>query len=104
TAGNRRNGELPTLRPRKVGQLVCPDSPEPSAKGYQRHRRLGIPVCDICRESFRLYYAEKRRWSKDKTREVNRQQYLKNRDARIEYERAKRARKRQESESSEITN
>ena len=103
-AGNRRNGQALPLRPRKVGQLDCPKTPEPSAKGYQRHRRLGIPVCDVCRESFRLYYADKRKWSKDKIREVNREQYLKNREARILQAREYRKRKRQEGESSETTN
>ncbi len=102
-AGNRRNGELPVLRPRHTGELVCPAEPEPSARGYQRHRLLGIPCCDVCRESFRLYYAERRKWNKDKVRETNRAQYLKNREARVLQAREHRARKKQEGKSSEIT-
>ncbi len=102
-AGNKRNGELPTLRSRKTGELVCPAEPEPSARGYQRHRLLGIPCCDICRQSFRLYYAERRKWYKDKIRETNRARYLKDRDARVIQAREYRARKKQEGKSSEIT-
>jgi hypothetical protein len=41
--------------------LQCPDKPIPSQVGYQRHRKLGIPACDICKASFALYQSELRR-------------------------------------------
>jgi hypothetical protein len=87
-AGERRDGLLGPLRSKNSGQLVCPEVPEPSARGYQRHKRLGIPVCDVCRESFRLYYAAKRGWSQDRITATNREQYAKNREARIAAQRA----------------
>ena len=46
------------------GVLACPVVPEPSSKGYDRHRSLGIPVCDTCRESKRLKTAAQRASSK----------------------------------------
>lgn len=63
-AGNRRDGTKLPLKPRKTGQLVCPASPEPSVRGYRRHKLLGIPVCDVCLASWKLYYAAKRKWDK----------------------------------------
>lgn len=87
-AGARRNGLPIPQRPKKFGELVCPDKPEPSARGYQRHRALGIPVCDTCRESSKLYYSARREWYKDRIHEINREQYQKNREARCESARA----------------
>src|SRR5262249_42311059 len=43
------------------GELACPSEPFPSVLGYQRHRKLGIPVCDICLKSWNLYSAERRK-------------------------------------------
>lgn len=65
-AGSRRDGTAQPYRPRQTGELVCPAEPEPSCRGYHRHRLLGIPVCDICRASFRLYYNERNKWRRDK--------------------------------------
>lgn len=87
-AGNRRDGTLPPLRARKTGQLVCPAEPEPSARGYLRHKRLGVPVCEVCRASYNLWAAARRVWYADKIAVTNREQYVKNRDARVAKQRA----------------
>lgn len=95
-AGNRRDGVKLPYRDRKIGELTCPSAPEPSTRGYQRHKRLGIPACEICLASYSLYYVERRKWDKEKIAVVNRGQYAKNREARIAYQRAYYARKRAE--------
>jgi hypothetical protein len=42
------------------GTLACPPAPIATYLGYSRHRQLGIPVCQVCRESVRLYDAWRR--------------------------------------------
>jgi hypothetical protein len=37
------------------GILICPDVPYASTAPYERHRKLGIPPCEKCMESLRLY-------------------------------------------------
>lgn len=96
TAGTRREKRRGQARARKSGELLCPIVPEPSARGYQRHRLLGIPVCDICRASFRLYYAERRKWYAEEIKVNNRATYLAHRDERIARQRAYYAKKRAE--------
>jgi hypothetical protein len=99
TAGTRRDKRQQQARARKSGELICPVVAEPSARGYQRHRLLGIPVCDICRESFRLYYTERRKWYAEQIKVNNRATYLAHRDERLARQRAYYARKRVERQS-----
>ena len=103
--GSRLRREPSPQRPRCSGELVCPDAPEPSARGYQRHRLLGIPVCDTCRTSANLYYSARRNsWYRDRIKEINRDQYLKNRRARIETVREYRANKKTLKEARDLDN
>lgn len=94
--GNKLRGELPPMRAKRAGELVCPEAPEPSTRGYQRHRKLGSEPCDICRESYNLWAAKRREWYADKIKAGNAAQYAKNREARKAYQRAYNARKRAE--------
>jgi len=91
--GNRLRREPAPYRPRRSGELVCPESVEPSARGYQRHRLLSIPVCDTCRLSANLYHKLRREsWYKEHNREIQRGSYLRHRESRIEQARQYRAR------------
>lgn len=38
------------------GMLACRKEPIASTKGFERHRKLGVPPCENCLRSARLYY------------------------------------------------
>lgn len=65
------------------GERACPQVPWPSVLGYTRHRRLGEPACAICLESLRLYNAQTRQRNAKRIAITNREQYAKNREARL---------------------
>ncbi len=94
-AGNRRDGTPAPMRPRKVGELVCAIEPEPSVRGYRRHKLLGIPVCDICLASWKLYYAEKRKWERVAFAKLTPEEQAQRRARMAGYVRASRLRKLQ---------
>jgi len=94
-AGERRDHRPAPLRPKRHGELVCPLQPEPSVRGYRRHRLLGIPVCDVCLASWKLYYAEKRKWERTKFATLTPEEQRRIRARQAEYVRASRLRRLQ---------
>jgi len=93
-------------RPRRITGILCEPAVRPSKAGYLRHWRRGEPPCDTCRESYALWTKTFRKArDPEKVRAQNRASYLKNREARVAWQRAYKARKkaeRQEAATSEI--
>lgn len=97
----RNPTEVPAAK--QFGSLVCPPEVIASARGYNRHRLLGIPACDICLASAALWAKENRAKHpsrKEKKAAYMREYFQRNKERLREYQRAwdakDRARKRQE--------